>query len=217
MTAHLVPAQPVGDVGWAARRLAADLPDGSVINLGIGLPGTVATHLDVDREIVVQSENGIVGVGAPPSAGQEDWDLIDPGKSPVTLVTGGAFIDHVESFTVIRGGHLDVAVLGAFEVSVHGDLANWTSGGMPAVGGAMDLAAGARQVWVLMRARGPRGDLKLVHRCALPVTARGVVDRIYTDLGVLTPTNDSFQVEHLAPGVSATDLQTLLEQVTAGH
>lgn len=174
--------------------LAADIPAGAYVNFGIGLPGRVAAHLDPTREIVVHSENGILGIGAPPKPGQEDWDLIDPGKSAVTLVPGGAIVDHVDSFTIIRGGHLDIAVLGAFEVSAAGDLANWTAGGMPAVGGAMDLAVGAREVWVLMRHRSSDGAAKLVPTCSLPLTARRCVTRIYTDEGVFTPTGTSFAV-----------------------
>jgi len=175
--------------------LAADIPAGAYVNFGIGLPGRVAAHLDRTREIVVHSENGILGIGPPPEPGQEDWDLIDPGKSPVTLVRGGAIVDHVDSFTIIRGGHLDIAVLGAFEVSAAGDLANWTAGGMPAVGGAMDLAVGAREVWILMRHRSPDGGPKLVPTCSLPLTARHCVTRIYTDEGVFTPTGTSFAVQ----------------------
>lgn len=177
--------------------LADDIPAGSYVNFGIGLPGRVVAHLDPAREIVVHSENGILGIGPPPDPGQEDWDLIDPGKSPVTLVPGGAFVDHVDSFTIIRGGHLDIAVLGAFEVSAAGDLANWTAGGMPAVGGAMDLAVGAREVWILMRHRSSDGSCKLVPTCSLPLTARRCVTRIYTDEGVFAPTGSSFSVERL--------------------
>lgn len=175
--------------------LAADIPAGTYVNFGIGLPGRVAAALDPTREIVVHSENGILGLGAPPPPGSEDWNLIDPGKSPVTLITGGAFVDQVDSFAIIRGGHLDIAVLGAFEVSAQGDLANWTAGGMPAVGGAMDLAVGARQVWILMRHRSRDGSSKLVERCTLPLTARRCVTRVYTDEGVFVPTGTSFRTE----------------------
>lgn len=179
--------------------LADDIPAGAYVNFGIGLPGRVAAFLDPAREIVVHSENGILGIGPPPAPGQEDWALIDPGKSPVTLVRGGAFVDHVDSFTIIRGGHLDIAILGAFQVSAAGDLANWTSGGMPAVGGAMDLAVGAREVWILMRHRTPGGASKLVPTCTLPLTARRCVTRIYTDEGLFTPTGMSFAVERRWP------------------
>lgn len=181
----------------AARRLASDIRPGSYVNVGVGLPTLVTGYLTPDQDVTVHAENGILGLGPAPAAGEEDADLIDPGKNPATLLTGGAFVDHTDSFMIIRGGHLDLAVLGAFEVSAGGDLANWTSGGLPAVGGAMDLAVGARQVWVLMRHADSAGRAKLVDRCRYPVTARGVVRRVYTENGLFVPSGTSFRRERL--------------------
>ncbi|NYT86442.1 3-oxoacid CoA-transferase subunit B [Pollutimonas harenae] len=170
-----------------AARVAQDIPEGSVVNLGIGLPTKVANYLPADREIMLHSENGVIGMGPAPEAGAEDPDLINAGKQPVTLLPGGAFFHHADSFGMMRGGHLDVCVLGAFQVSRTGDLANWHTGAadaIPAVGGAMDLAIGAKSVYVLMELLTRDGHSKLVEQCSYPLTGVGCVTRVYTDLAV---------------------------------
>ena len=175
-----------------AARVAQDIPEGAYVNLGIGLPTLVGNHLPTDREIFLHSENGILGMGPAPAPGEEDWDLINAGKQPVTLKTGGAFFHHADSFAMMRGGHLDICVLGAFQVSASGDLANWHTGGdaIPAVGGAMDLAAGAKRVFIMMEHQTKTGESKIVERCTYPLTGIGCVTRIYTDVAVIdvTPT-----------------------------
>ncbi len=171
-----------------AKRVARDIPEGAYVNLGIGVPTLVADHLDPDREVILHSENGILGMGPAPAPGEEDEDLINAGKIPVTLLPGGAFFHHADSFSMIRGGHLDYCVLGAFQVSVNGDLANWHTGeadAIPAVGGAMDLASGAKNVYVMMEHLTKRGESKIVDRCSYPVTGMHCVSRIYTDLAVI--------------------------------
>ncbi|MBV6306566.1 3-oxoacid CoA-transferase subunit B [Candidimonas humi] len=170
-----------------AARVARDIPEGSVVNLGIGLPTKVANYLPADREIMLHSENGVIGMGPAPAPGEEDPDLINAGKQPVTLLPGGAFFHHADSFAMMRGGHLDVCVLGAFQVSVNGDLANWHTGApdaIPAVGGAMDLAIGAKSVYVLMELLTREGQSKLVEKCTYPLTGVACVSRVYTDLAV---------------------------------
>jgi 3-oxoadipate CoA-transferase beta subunit len=170
-----------------AARVAQDIPEGSVVNLGIGLPTKVANYLPADREIMLHSENGVIGMGPAPEPGAEDPDLINAGKQPVTLLPGGAFFHHADSFGMMRGGHLDICVLGAFQVSRFGDLANWHTGApdaIPAVGGAMDLAIGAKSVYVLMELLTREGQSKLVERCTYPLTGVGCVTRVYTDLAV---------------------------------
>ena len=173
-----------------AARVARDIPEGAYVNLGIGLPTLVANHLPADREIFLHSENGILGMGPAPAAGEEDWDLINAGKQPVTLKTGGAFFHHADSFAMMRGGHLDICVLGAFQVSAAGDLANWHTGGdaIPAVGGAMDLAAGAKRVFVMMEHQTKSGESKFVERCTYPLTGIGCVSTVYTDVAVIDVT-----------------------------
>jgi 3-oxoadipate CoA-transferase beta subunit len=184
-----------------AAAVARDLPEGSCVNLGIGLPLRVASHVPAGREIVFHSENGVLGIGPPPEAGREDWDLVDAGKNPITLLRGGSYLSHADSFCVVRGGYIDVAVMGAYQVSGRGDLANWWTGqGIPGVGGAMDLGACARQVFVMMRHNERDGTPKLVPECTLPLTAAGVVSRVYTELGVFCPTNGTLTVLALAPG-----------------
>ena len=199
-----------------AARLAADIPDGSYVNLGIGIPTLVADCVPAEREVVFHSENGLLGVGPAPAPGEADPDVINAGKDPVTVVRGGSFMSHADSFALIRGGHLDLAVMGGFEVSARGDLANWATAGemAPAVGGAMDLAAGARDVWVAMTHTTASGSPKLVERCRLPLTGPGVVSRVYTDLAVIEVDRDQgcFVVLELAPGVD----MPALERVTGG-
>jgi 3-oxoadipate CoA-transferase, beta subunit len=187
-----------------AARVAVDLAPGTVVNLGIGMPTLVADHLDPSREILVHSENGILGVGRAPDMARLDRDLINASKDPVTLVPGGSFFNHAESFAMIRGGHIDVAIMGAFEVSCGGDLANWSAGGstVPAVGGAMDLAVGSKAVFVIMKHQGKSGEPKLVRECTLPLTARGCVKRVYTDLAVLEIVDGEFVVSEAVPGAT---------------
>ena len=168
-----------------AARVAADIPDGAIVNLGIGLPTLVGNWLPADREIVLHSENGLLGMGPAPAPGDEDEDLINAGKQPVTTLPGAAFFHHADSFAMMRGGHLDICVLGGFQVSRTGDLANWHTGApgaIPAVGGAMDLAIGARHVYVMMELLTREGQSKIVDACTYPLTGIGCVERVYTDL-----------------------------------
>jgi len=196
-----------------AARVARDIPEGAYVNLGIGLPTLVANHIPKDREIILHSENGVLGIGPRPAPGEEDEDLIDAGKSPVTLLTGGAFFHHADSFGMIRGGHIDICVLGAFQVSAGGDIANWHTGepdAIPAVGGAMDLAAGAKQVFVTMEHLTKQGESKIVERCSYPLTGVRCVKRIYTDLAVIDVRPDGLHlVEIVAEGLSFDELQRL--------
>ena len=184
-----------------AARVAHDIPEGAYVNLGIGLPTLVANHLPADREIFLHSENGLLGMGPAPAPGEEDDDLINAGKQPVTLLPGGAYFHHADSFAMMRGGHLDICVLGAFQVSATGDLANWHTGApdaIPAVGGAMDLAIGAKQVYVMMEHLTKRARARSSQRCSYPLTGIGCVARIYTDLAVIdvTPRRPASCVEH---------------------
>jgi 3-oxoacid CoA-transferase B subunit len=195
-----------------ARRVARDIPDGSYVNLGIGLPTLVADVVGPDKEIVYHSENGILGMGPAPSPGEEDPELINAGKQPVTLLPGGSFCHHTDAFVMMRGGHLDVSVLGAFQVSETGDLANWATDEAalpPAVGGAMDLAVGAKRVLVTTTHTTRDGRPKLLPRCTYPLTAAGVVDRVYTDLAVLDVRPGGFVVREVAPGVTPDALQAV--------
>ena len=196
-----------------ARRVAQDIPDGAYVNLGIGQPTAVANHIPAGREVILQSENGILGMGPAPAAGAEDYDLINAGKQPVTLLPGGAFFHHADSFGMMRGGHLDVCVLGAFQVSVTGDLANWSTGepgAIPAVGGAMDLAVGAKQTWVMMDLLTKQGASKVVQQCTYPLTGVGCVKRIYTDLCTLACTPTGLQLIDLVPGLTLPELEQLV-------
>ncbi|WP_332613159.1 3-oxoacid CoA-transferase subunit B [Achromobacter sp. ESBL13] len=193
-----------------ARRLALDIPDGSYVNLGIGMPVLVAACLPDDREIVLHSENGILGMGPPPSEDAINLDLINAGKQPVTLLAGGAYFHHADSFAMMRGGHLDICVMGGMQVAANGDLANWSlakPGEAPAVGGAMDLAVGARSVFIMMEHNSKNGDPKIVERCIYPLTGAGVVDRIYTDLAVIDVTPDGLVVRDMIDGMTLTELQ----------
>ncbi len=192
-----------------AQRVARDIPEGAYVNLGIGVPTLVANHLDPRREIILHSENGILGMGPAPAHGDEDDDLINAGKEPVTLLPGGAFFHHADSFSMVRGGHLDYCVLGAFQVSVDGDLANWHTGqsdAIPAVGGAMDLATGAKNVYVMMEHLTKQGESKIVERCSYPVTGMGCVSRIYTDLAVIDITPLGLEVVEICSDISFDEL-----------
>lgn len=195
-----------------AARLARDIPDGAIVNLGIGLPTLVADYLPKDREIVLHSENGVLGIGPRPAPGAEDEDLMNAGKEPVTLLEGGSFFHHADSFGMIRGRHLDYCVLGAFQVSVKGDLANWHTGApdaVPAVGGAMDLAVGAKQVLVMMEHLTKDGKSKIVERCTYPLTGAHCVDRIYTDLAVIDVKADGLHVVEIVGELSFEELERL--------
>jgi 3-oxoadipate CoA-transferase beta subunit len=195
-----------------AARVARDIPEGAYVNLGIGAPTKVADFLPRDREIFLQSENGLLGMGPAPAAGEEDWDLINAGKQPVTLLTGGCFFHHGDSFTMMRGGHIDICVLGAFQVSVGGDLANWHTGAadaIPAVGGAMDLAIGAKQVFVMMDLFTKSGESKLVERCTYPLTGIACVSRIYTDVAVFDVGPAGASIVETVDGLSAEELGRL--------
>jgi 3-oxoadipate CoA-transferase beta subunit len=195
-----------------AALVAADIPDGAVVNLGIGLPTQVANHLPAGREVVLHSENGVIGMGPAPREGEEDYDLINAGKQPVTLLPGGSFFHHADSFAMMRGGHLDVCVLGAFQVSATGDLANWHTGAadaIPAVGGAMDLAIGAKQTYVMMEHTTKSGELKIVARCSYPLTGIGCVARIYTELAVIDVTAQGLVVRKMVEGLGLDELQKL--------
>ena len=196
-----------------AQRVAQDMFDGAYVNLGIGMPTLVANHIPAGREIVLHSENGILGMGPAPAAGEEDYDLTNAGKQPVTLLPGGSYFHHADSFAMMRGGHLDISVLGAFQVSATGDLANWSTGeldAIPAVGGAMDLAVGAKQTWVMMDLLTKQGQSKVVPQCTYPLTGLACVKRIYTDLATLACTPQGLQLIDLVEGLSHAELETLI-------
>ncbi len=196
-----------------AQRVARDIFDGAYVNLGIGMPTAVANHLPSGLEVILQSENGILGMGPAPAPGEEDYDLINAGKQAVTLLPGGAYFHHADSFSMMRGGHLDICVLGAFQVSTKGDLANWHTGeatAIPAVGGAMDLAVGAKQTWVMMDLLTKTGESKIVKNCTYPLTAVACVKRIYTDLGTFTCGPEGLRVVELIDGLTRETLEGLL-------
>jgi 3-oxoadipate CoA-transferase, beta subunit len=195
-----------------AARVALDIPEGAYVNLGIGLPTLVANHLPKDREIILHTENGLLGMGPAPEKGKEDPDLINAGKQPVTALPGASFFHHADSFAMMRAGHLDICVLGAFQVSASGDLANWHTGApdaIPAVGGAMDLAIGAKEVYVMMEHQTKSGESKIVDRCTYPLTGVGCVTRIFTDLAVIDVTKRGLVVVEMVEGMSLEDLQRL--------
>ena len=204
MSAKLTNAQ----IAW---RAAQDLPDGAYVNLGIGFPEMIAKFKPEGREVTYHTENGILDFGEAPPAGEEDWDLINAGKKAVTLNPGAAFFHHADSFAMVRGGHLDVAVLGAYEIAENGDLANWSTGpgSVPAVGGAMDLVHGAKQVWVVTDHVTKKGQPKLVERCSLPLTGVGCVTRIYTSLAVIDVVDKRFVLRDKLPGMSLEELQAV--------
>ena len=196
-----------------AARVAQDIPDGATVNLGIGQPTLVANHIPSSLEILLHSENGILGMGPAPAAGLEDYDLINAGKQPVTLLPGGSYCHHADSFAMMRGGHLDICVLGAFQVSATGDLANGHTGeadAIPAVGGAMDLAVGAKQTWVMMDLLTKQGQSKLVSKCSYPLTGIGCVKRVYTDLATLACSPAGLSVIDMVPGLSLEALSQLI-------
>jgi 3-oxoadipate CoA-transferase beta subunit len=195
-----------------AERVARDISEGAYVNLGIGLPTLVANYLPEEKEVFLHSENGLLGMGPAPEPGNEDWELINAGKQPVTLLTGGAFFHHADSFAMMRGGHIDICVLGAFQVSIYGDLANWHTGqpdAIPAVGGAMDLAIGAKTTFVMMELMTRGGESKLVTECTYPLTGLACVSRIYSDLAVIDLGKDGATVAELVDGVSIDELREL--------
>ena len=209
----MTPTYPRRTKDQLAARVALDIFDGAVVNLGIGQPTLVANHLPAGREVILHSENGILGMGAAPAAGSEDYDLINAGKQPVTLLPGGAYFHHADSFAMMRGGHLDICVLGAFQVSATGDLANWSTGepgAIPAVGGAMDLAIGAKQTWVMMDLLTKQGISKIVERCTYPLTGLACVKRIYTDLATFACTPHGLQWVDAVEGLSREALEGIV-------
>lgn len=196
-----------------AARVAQDIHDGAYVNLGIGQPTAVANHIPQDREVILQSENGILGMGPAPAAGEEDYDLTNAGKQPVTLLAGGSFFHHADSFAMMRGGHLDICVLGAFQVAENGDLANWSTGeagAIPAVGGAMDLAIGAKQTWVMMDLLTKKGESKIVKQCNYPLTGIGCVKRIYTDVATIEVTDQGLKLIDTVDGLDKAELEKMI-------
>lgn len=195
-----------------AMRIAQDIPDGAYVNLGIGLPTLVANYLPANKDIFLHSENGILGMGQAPALEDEDPDLINAGKQPVTLLPGGCYFHHGDSFAMIRGGHLDLCVLGAYQVSRRGDLANWSTGkpeAIPAVGGAMDLATGARRIVVMTEHLTRSGDCKIVERCSYPLTGMACVNRIYSDLAVMDVAESGLIVREILGQITAQQLQDI--------
>jgi 3-oxoadipate CoA-transferase, beta subunit len=196
-----------------AARVAQDIHEGDIVNLGIGMPTLVANHIRPGLEVLLHSENGILGMGPAPAEGDEDYDLINAGKQPVTLLKGGSFFHHADSFAMMRGGHLDICVLGAFQVSATGDLANWHTGepgAIPAVGGAMDLAIGAKQTWVMMDLLTKKGESKVVEKCTYPLTGIGCVKRIYTELATLECTPRGLKLVDIVDGLAPAELEKLV-------
>lgn len=202
-------------IGWTREQIAArtaqDIPNGSYVNLGIGIPELVAKFVPEGREFIYHTENGLLGMGPPPEEDQRDLDLMNAGKKYVTAVSGAAYFHHADSFSMIRGGHLDVCVLGTMQVAANGDIANWSTGApgaIPAVGGAMDLVQGVKQIFVVTQHTTKTGEPKLVERCSYPLTGVGVVSRVYSDLAVIDITPEGFRLVELAPGVSFDDVKT---------
>jgi 3-oxoadipate CoA-transferase beta subunit len=197
-----------------AWRAAQDLAEGAFVNLGIGIPTLTASYVPREREVIFHSENGVLGLGPKPAPGKEDAYLIDAGKNLTTLVTGGCYVHHADAFLMIRGGHLDISLLGAFEVSEAGDLANWTTEDPafpPGVGGAMDLAVGAKEIRVIMEHTGKKGEPRILKHCSLPLTAAGCVKRIYSNLAVIDVTPQGLSVREMVPGMTLERLQALTE------
>ena len=207
------------NMGWSkeemAKLVANDIPDGSYVNLGIGIPELIANYVPQGREVIIHTENGLLGVGPAPAPGSEDFDLINAGKKPITAIKGACFFHHADSFAMIRGAHLDFTILGAYQVSQNGDLANWSTGSpndIPAVGGAMDLVQGVKNVFVIMSHTTKDGKPKIVKKCSYPLTGIGVVSRIYTDLAIIDVTNQGLKVIKLAPGI---DKDTIINKTEA--
>lgn len=206
------------NIGWSREEMAAkvalDIPDGSYVNLGIGIPELVADFVPEDREVIYQTENGLLGMGKAPEKSQEDRELVNAGKKCVTAIPGASFFHHADSFSMIRGGHIDICVLGTMQVSKDGDLANWSTGkkdAIPAVGGAMDLVAGVKRIFVITQHNTKTGDSKIVNQCTFPLTGKKVVERIYTNLAVLDVQEDGLYVKELAANVDFTYLQSKTE------
>ncbi|MBG0782478.1 MAG: CoA transferase subunit B [Bacteroidales bacterium] len=202
------------DVNQMAQKVALDIPDGSYVNLGIGIPEKVAAFVPEGRELIYHTENGLLGMGPAPAPGEEDPELINAGKKAVTAIPGACYFHHADSFTMIRGKHIDVCVLGALQVAENGDLANWSTGepdAIPAVGGAMDLVAGVKTIYVITKHNTKTGESKIVKRCSYPLTGKAVVNRIYTNLAILDVTDQGLQVKEMAPGVSFEYLQAVTE------
>lgn len=202
------------NIGWdrveMAQKAALDIPDGSYVNLGIGIPEMVADFVPEDREVIYQTENGLLGMGKVPEKGQEDSELVNAGKKYVTSIPGASYFHHADSFTMIRGGHIDICVLGAMQVSEEGDLANWSTGAkdaIPAVGGAMDLVAGVKRIFVITQHVTKHGDPKIVDKCTFPLTGKQVVERIYTNLAIIDVKKEGLFVRELAPNVTFDYLQ----------
>jgi len=207
------------NIGWSkeemAKLVANDIPDGSYVNLGIGIPELIANYVPEGREVIIHTENGLLGVGPAPTPGSEDFDLINAGKKPITAIKGACFFHHADSFAMIRGAHLDFTILGAYQVSQNGDLANWSTGSpndIPAVGGAMDLVQGVKNVFVIMSHTTKDGKPKIVKKCSYPLTGLGVVSRIYTDLAIIDVTNQGLKVIKLSPGI---DKDTIINKTEA--
>lgn len=205
-------------IGWSreemATKVALDIPDGSYVNLGIGIPELVADFVPKDREVIYQTENGLLGMGKTPKQGMEDRELVNAGKKCVTTIPGASFFHHADSFSMIRGGHIDICILGTMQVSKEGDLANWSTGSkdaIPAVGGAMDLVAGVKQIFVITQHNTKNGDSKIVNKCTFPLTGKGVVKRIYTNLSILDIKKDGLYIKELAPNVDFKYLQERTE------
>lgn len=205
--------------GWdrneMAKRAAQDIPDGAYVNLGIGIPEQVAKYVPKGREVIYHTENGLLGMGPTPEKGSEDPELINAGKKPVTAIKGAAYFHHADSFAMIRGQHIDICVLGAMQVSQNGDLANWSTGSknaIPAVGGAMDLVAGVKTIYIITQHVTKNDDAKLLEQCTFPLTGQGVVKRIYTDLAVIEVTDKGFELLEIAPGIS---LETVVNKTAA--
>ncbi len=202
-------------IGWSraemAQKVAVDIPDGSYVNLGIGIPELVADFVPEGRELIYQTENGLLGMGAVPQKQDEDRELVNAGKKCVTAIAGASFFHHADSFTMIRGGHIDVCVLGAMQVSKNGDLANWSTGAanaIPAVGGAMDLVAGVKRIFVITQHVTKKGYPKIIDECTFPLTGKGIVETIYTDLAIIDVKPDGLYVREMAPGVDFEFLQS---------
>ena len=201
--------------GWSraemAQKVALDIPDGSYVNLGIGIPEMVASFVPEGRELIYQTENGLLGMGDVPAKEDEDRELVNAGKKCVTAISGASYFHHADSFTMIRGGHIDVCVLGAMQVSKEGDLANWSTGAknaIPAVGGAMDLVAGVKRIFVITQHTTKHGDPKIIDKCTFPLTGKQVVERIYTNLAIIDVTKAGLQVREMAPNVDFEYLQS---------